>query len=142
MSLILIIILSALAMFMGWCAGVQRSRAEYLKGDLNTVRADFHSYRNVYGPNLMSRMPDITGMVSDAVLVDVGGKGNPSDFTIGYYNLNDKRWTFEPRDLVDENEYPDVMEHGRWYRLPLKKYEDRRLGRHIDKDFSIPIQRY
>jgi hypothetical protein len=90
--------------------------------------ADLQSYKNMYGPNLMSRIPPMTGMVSDGVLVDIRGKGNMSDFTIGHYNLNDKSWTFEPRDWVTDAEYPYVIKNGRWYRLPLAKYERERNG--------------
>jgi hypothetical protein len=101
-----------------------QKRADKLNGELIDLRADFSSYKAMYGPNLMTVMPDVHGSASHAVLIDLFGRRNQADFCIGHYNWNDSRWTFT--DPINEDEYKDVMKYGRWYRLPLPKYETQR----------------
>lgn len=108
------------------CGGlfVSRKFIKRLERDLINVRADRDSYRNMYGPNPITGMPDTDGTVSEVVLIDIVGKNDPLWFFLVRYNWELKRW----EDITDGQ--PVVCTPGAvWYRLPLKKYEDQRLSR-------------
>ncbi len=107
-----------------------RAQLENAKNTMIGLRADRDSMRNMYlRGNPMSYIPPIRGMVSPAVLIDECGQGRESDYSVGYYNLNDKRWAFEGMGHMSEAEYAEFLRVGRWYPLPTKETETRRNSR-------------
>jgi hypothetical protein len=88
------------------------------------TRADFTSFKAMYGANPVSRLPECNGTVSDTVLMDIIGNNDPSNFWLVAYNHNTRQWC-----LVDDGTPIAFVKSAVWYRLPLKKYEELRMKR-------------
>jgi hypothetical protein len=106
--------------------GVIRLKKERdrLNDELIFMLADRDSYRNMYGPNPITRKPDISGTISEYVLMDTVGLGDPICFYLVSYNCDLDRW----EDITDGQPITHTK-NAVWYRLQLKKYEDKRLSR-------------
>lgn len=101
-----------------------RKKCKITESVLILMTADRDSYRNFYGPNPITRIPDTSGNVSELVLMDVAGANDPICFFLVCYNWERERW----EDVTDGQ--PVVCTPSAvWYRLPLKKYEYQRLSR-------------
>lgn len=115
--------------------GVIRLKKERdrLNDELIFILADRDSYRNMYGPNPITRLPEIEGTRSETVLIDISGQNDSAQMFLGCYSSDLELWCFD----ADSNgwtrdEMNDFIANGSkpvWYRLPLKKYEDKRLSR-------------
>jgi hypothetical protein len=88
------------------------------------TRADFTSFKAMYGANAVSQLPECNGTVSDTVLMDIVGNNDPSDFWLVAYNQVTRQWC-----LVDDGTPVSFIKSAVWYRLPLKKYEELRMRR-------------
>jgi hypothetical protein len=88
------------------------------------TRADFTSFKSMYGANPVSRLPECNGTVSDTVLMDCTGRGDTLNMYLVKYNHNTNAW----HDVTDGKSVT-WSDKAVWYRLPLKKYEELRMKR-------------
>jgi hypothetical protein len=101
-----------------------KKERDRLNDELIFTRADRDSYRNMYGPNPITRKPDISGTISEYVLMDTVGLGDPICFYLVSYNCDLDRW-----EDITHGQPITHTKNAVWYRLQLKKYEDKRLSR-------------
>jgi len=110
-----------------------RSRVKTLELEILTAWAERDSYKGMYGPNRMDRLPDTQGTVSETVLIDVGGQAFEGHFCLGYYSYAGDvgTWVLLNTEHIDPamTAKPAMLMRGRWYRLPTQVNERKRTGK-------------